>query len=350
MPATPYLPIQELTRGETVESLHYGAFAIVDSHNQILTSFGDPNLVTFLRSSAKPFQALPFIESGGAEFWNFSEREIAIICASHSGTDDHAATLANMQAKIGISQQHLHCGVHPPTDKPTAEALLLNGTKPTPNRHNCSGKHTGMLAFAQMQQATLDDYLDPQHPIQREILRTFCEMCDLAPEQVAMGTDGCSAPNFAIPLHNTALGFARLVDPWELSPSRATACEKITAAMTRYPEMVAGPGKFDTLLMAATGGKIVSKGGAEGYHAVGIKSGVLAPNSPGVGIAIKIADGDPKGRARPAVALAILQQLGALTGAETESLANLGPTFPIHNWRKILVGEARTIFELDFST
>jgi len=347
MPSTPYLPIQELTRGETVESTHYGAFAIIDSHNQQLASYGDPNLVTFLRSSAKPFQALPFIESGGAQFWSFTEREVAITCASHSGTDDHANTLKNMQAKIGITEQKLHCGVHTPTDKATAEALLLNGTEPTPNRHNCSGKHTGMLAFAQMQQATLENYLDPQHPIQQKILKTFCEMCDLKPKQVALGIDGCSAPNFAIPLHNAALGFARLVDPWELSPQRAAACKQITAAMTHYPEMVAGPGKFDTLLMAATSGKIVSKGGAEGYQAIGIKPGVLGPDSPGVGIALKIADGDSKGRARPAVILAILQQLGALTPAETESLAELGPKFPIYNWRKILVGQAQTVFELD---
>jgi len=347
MPSTPYRPIQELTRGEIVESLHYGAFAIVDSRNQPIASFGDPNLITFLRSSAKPFQALPFIESGGAEFWGFTEREIAITCASHSGTDEHAATLANMQAKIGITQHELHCGVHPPTDKATAEALLLNGTEPTPNRHNCSGKHTGMLAFAQMQHDTLDDYLDPKHPIQQKILQTLCEICDLIPDKVALGTDGCSAPNFAIPLHNTAMGFARLMDPWELSPSRAAACEKITTAMTRYPEMVAGPGKFDTVLMAATHGKIVSKGGAEGFQAIGIKPGVLAPDSPGLGIAIKISDGDPKDRARPAVTLAILLQLGALTRAEAESLAYLGPTFPIYNWRKILVGEARTIFEMD---
>jgi L-asparaginase II len=346
MPTNPYQPIQELTRGETVESLHFGAFAIVDSHNQLLGSYGDPELVTFLRSSAKPFQALPFIESGGAKYWGFSERQVAITCALHSGTDQHAETLVEMQAKIGITQQHLQCGMHPPTDSVTAQKLLLAGLEPTPNRHNCSGKHTGMLAFAQMQQAPLENYLDPQHPIQKQILQTFSEMCGLEPGRVVLGTDGCSAPNFAIPLRNAALGFARLVDPWELSPARAAACQQITAAMTHYPEMVAGPGKFDTVLMAATGGKIVSKGGAEGYQAVGIKPGVLGSEAPGVGIALKISDGDLKGRARPAVTLAILQQLGALTPAEAETLAELGPDFPIYNWRKILVGEARTVFEM----
>ena len=162
-----------------------------------------------------------------------------------------------------------------------------------------------------------------------------------------LGTDGCSAPNFAIPLRNAAWGFARLVDPWELIPQRAAACEKITAAMTSHPEMIAGPGKFDTRLMAATGGKIISKGGAEGYQAIGIKPGVLGSDSPGIGIAIKISDGDLRGRARPAVALEILIKMGALTTLEAESLADLGPNFSIYNWRKILVGEARPIFELN---
>ena len=347
MQSSQYLPILELTRGETVESVHFGAFAIVDSHNELLGSYGDPNLVTFLRSSAKPFQALPFIESGGAEFWGFSQKEVAITCASHSGTEDHAATLASMQAKIGITQQHLRCGIHAPTDKPTANALLIEGREPTQNRHNCSGKHTGMLASAQMQAANLEDYLDDEHLVQKQILTTFCEMCDSQPDEVALGIDGCSAPNFAIPLRNAALGFARLVDPWELSPARAKACKKITAAMTHHPEMVAGPRKFDTVLMAATDHKIVSKGGAEGYQAIGILPGVLGPDSPGVGIAIKIADGDSQSRVRPAVTLAILQELGALSTEETEALAKFGPEFPIFNWRKILVGAAKPLFKLN---
>jgi L-asparaginase II len=172
-------------------------------------------------------------------------------------------------------------------------------------------------------------------------------MCKLEPEQVALGTDGCSAPNFAAPLKNTALGFARLVDPWELPPHRTAACEQIISAMTSHPEMVAGPGQFDTRLMSAAGGKIVSKGGAEGYQAIGVLPGVLGPDSPGIGIAIKIADGDLRGRARPAVALKILTQLGALTRSETQSLSDIGPNFPIYNWRKILVGEASPTFHLD---
>ena len=344
MPESPFLPILALNRGNTIESTHYGAFAVVDSHGKLLKSYGSPDAVTFLRSSAKPFQSLPLIESGGAKYWDFNLKEIAITCASHAGTDDHAQTLAGIQKKIGVTQNHLQCGIHPPIDEPTAKRLLLQGLEPTQNRHNCSGKHTGMLAYARFKNLPLVNYLDPNHPLQQEILQTFCEMCKINSESVALGIDGCSAPNFAISLRNAALGFARLVDPWELSSGRASACKQIIKAMTSHPEMIAGPGKFDTRLMATTGGKIISKGGAEGYQAVGILPGVISNNSPGVGIAVKISDGDQRGRVRPAVLLQILNQLGVLTNSEIQLLEDLGPQFPIHNWRDILVGQAYTIF------
>jgi L-asparaginase II len=347
MPTGSYRPILALTRGETVESVHYGAVIVVNSRGEQLFAHGDPETITYLRSSAKPFQALPLIESGGAKHWHLTPKEIAITCASHSGTDDHANTLGGMQAKIGITEKHLQCGVHAPIDAETAKTLVQKQLDPTPNRHNCSGKHTGMLAYAQMKGYSLDDYLDPRHPLQQEILQTFCEMCMLDPALVALGTDGCSAPNFAIHLRNAALGFARLVDPWALSDQRAAACKVITSAMTQHPKMVAGPGRFDTRLMAATCGKIVSKGGAEGYQALGILPGVLGADAPGIGVAIKISDGDPRGRARPAVALEILHSLGVLTTEEAQSLADLGPRFEIRNWRKILVGEAYPTLKIE---
>ena len=347
MASNPYQSILTLKRADTIESIHYGAFAVVDSNGRLIASHGDPDSITYLRSSSKPFQALPLVESGGTTYWDFTPKEIAITCASHAGTDDHAQTLFDMQAKIGISQNHLQCGIHPPMDKETARSLIIKGEQPTPNRHNCSGKHTGMLAFAQANNLSLDSYLDPKHPLQQRILQTVCEMCGLEPEQVAIGIDGCSAPNFAMPLRNAALGFARLIDPWGLPPQRAAACQTITDAMIAYPDMVAGPGRFDTRLMAAAHGKVVSKGGAEGYQAIAIKPGVIGAQSPGIGIAIKISDGDLSSRARSAVALQILIQLGALTSQEAQSLEEFGPNFLIHNWRNILVGQAATTFQLD---
>lgn len=341
-----YLPIFELKRGDAVESIHFGAIAIVNSLGKLVASYGSPDTISFLRSSAKPFQALPFIEAGGHKHWAFSGPEISIICASHSGTDQHFSVLSSIQSKIGVTQDDLLCGVHPPVDEATRQALLDRGESPTPNRHNCSGKHTGMLAHAKFIHAPIDDYIDVDHPIQKRILDTFSEMCDIEIQKIALGIDGCSAPVFAIPLKNAALGYARLCDPHDLSSKRAAACRTITSSMMGFPDMVAGPGKFDTRLMEVAKGKVISKGGAEGYQQVGIMPGVLGPDSPGLGIALKISDGDARSRARPAVILEILRQLGVITEPELGKLSEFGPKFPTKNWREIFVGEAYPTFEL----
>jgi L-asparaginase II len=350
-----YLPIFQLTRGHTVESIHFGAIAVVDSFGNLAAHYGDPDTVTFLRSSAKPFQALPFLEHGGQAFYDLSPREMAVICASHSGTDQHSSTIQGIQAKAGLSELDLLCGVHIPGDEATAETLRARKELPTPNRHNCSGKHTGMLAYARMSDRMYKDlpYISPQHPIQQEILSTFAETCGLSTDRVALGVDGCSAPNFAVPLRNTALAYARLCDPEQAKvapPERAAACHLITSAMIAEPEMVAGPGKFDTCLMQVTRGKLVCKGGAEGYQGIGLMPGVLAPGSPALGIALKIADGDERGKARHAVALEVLRQLGVLSADELGALSEFGPVLPVFNWRKILVGEGRPVFELQYES
>lgn len=351
MSKMPYSPIFELTRGETVESIHYGSVAVVDAHGQLITEFGDPYTITFLRSTAKPFQALPFIEHGGHERYGLTHREIALICASHSGTDAHVAVVQSIQRKSSVSEADLLCGVHPPSHEATAEAMRQRGELPTPNRHNCSGKHTGMVAYARLEELPTEDYINPSHPIQKIILNTFAEMCNLPPEGVALGTDGCSAPNFAVPLYNAALAYARLCDPAAgnvTPPARAEACRTITTAMSTNPDMVGGPGRFDTRLMEVAQGRIISKSGAEGYQGIGLLPGTLGPNSPALGIAFKISDGDLKKRARPAVALEILRQLGVLTDNEIGTLAEFGPSFPIYNWRKLVIGQAYPSLELKF--
>jgi L-asparaginase II len=339
-----YQPVFELTRGRIVESIHFGAVAVVDSHGHLLASFGDPQLVTFLRSSAKPFQALPFIERGGHERFGLTPREIALMCASHSGTDEHVQAVKGMQAKIGVGVSDLMCGMHYPIDTETSDAMKIRGELPTPYRHNCSGKHTGMLAHALMRGAHLENYVDFHHPVQESILRSFAEMCSLPEDRVELGIDGCSAPNFAVPLFNAAYGYARLCDPFDLSAARAAACETITSAMMAHGDMVGGPGRFDTLLMKVGNGRILSKGGAEGYQAVGLLPGALGKDSPGVGIAIKISDGDPTDRARHGVALAILQLLGALNDDQLEQMSSFGPNIRLRNFRSLEVGTSRPAF------
>lgn len=341
-----YEPVFELTRGKIVECIHFGAAAVVDSHGHLLASLGDPQLTTFLRSSAKPFQALPFIQTGGHEKYKLNPREIALMCSSHSGTDEHVDAVKGMQEKVGVTVDDLMCGQHYPIHEGSADAMKMRGELPTPYRHNCSGKHTGMLAHALLRGAPIQNYIDFQHPVQVSILKAFAEMCGLTTGQVELGIDGCSAPNFAVPLYNAALGYARLCDPFELTPERAAACRTISSAMMANPDMVGGPGRFDTALMKTGAGKILVKGGAEGFQSVGLLPGALGPDSPGIGISIKISDGDPSDRARNGVALAILKELGALNDEQLASMASFGPQIQLENYRKLKVGVSRPAFEL----
>ena len=348
-------PLFEVTRGNIVESIHYGSIAVVDANGKLISSYGDPKAVAFLRSSGKPFQALPFVERGGVEYFGFTPRELSISCASHEGSDLHVQTVEGIQKKIRIEEGTLQCGVHMPGDVEAFKSLILNHRQPTQNQNNCSGKHTAMLAHAKMRGFPLENYLDINHPIQQEILTTFAEMCQLPVKEVELGTDGCSAPNFAVPLFNAALAMARLCDPRELSNERASACRKITSAMTTHPEMVSAYGEFDEQLMKVGEGRIVCKRGAEGYQIIGLLPGVLTPDSPGVGIALKVSDGDASRtaldlvhttRVRPAVTLEILRQLGVLSSEQEQALASFGPELPVKNHRGIVTGRSRPIFEL----
>ena len=357
-----YQPIFQFNRGNIVKSVHFGAIAVVDSSGKLVARYGNPGLVTFTRSSAKPFQALPFIEYGGMKYYGLTLQEVALLCASHSGTDEHLAVVRSIQKKTGVSEEELLCGVHTPYSRATAEAMRERGEKPTPNRHNCSGKHTGMIAFSHMLGYPIEPdgmtYIDIKHPVQMKILASVAEMSDYSFEKIQIGSDGCSAPNFALPLQNTALAFARLCQPGGMPKERADACQLITNAMVSYPEMIGGPDNFDTDLMQVGKGRIVCKGGAEGFQAFGIMPGVLKPGSPALGIAFKVSDGDlkghnrpygdPTGHVRPAVTLEILRQLGALDLEDFNKLAHFGPEFPVENLRKLKVGWASPCFKIDY--
>ena len=203
-----------------------------------------------------------------------------------------------------------------------------------------------MLAFAKMMGEPLESYLEPNHPVQQRILNTFAEMCGLPVTQIKLGTDGCSAPNFAVPLYNAAWAWARLADPSSLSPGRAKAIRKIVQAMMAHPDMVGGPGRFDTLLMQTLKGRVVSKGGAEGYEGMGVLLGAIGPGSGALGIALKISDGDGYGRAVSAVSMEVLRQLGIFSPNELETLNSFGPKRALQNWRKLVVGEMRPVFDL----
>ncbi len=340
-----YQPVFEATRGPIVESIHYGAFAVVDSRGQLLASHGDAEMVTYLRSSSKPFQALPFIEKGGADHFGLDEREVAILCASHSGTDEHVAVVRGMQAKMSIPETALQCGSHTPGDSETAYQLRSRGEQPLPVRHMCSGKHSGMLGMARMSNLPLETYLSMDHPVQQAILQALAEMSGVSSTEIVIGTDGCSAPNFALPLQAAALAMARLCQPDGMPPARAAACRRLVDAMRHEPGMIAGPGKFDTLLMRAAP-SVVAKGGAEGYQILGVMPDAIEPGSPALGIAMKISDGDAgDSRARQLVSVEILRQLGALNAAEAAALSKFSPR-RIYNFARLDVGEYRAAFSI----
>jgi len=345
MIASDFAPMLEVTRGPIVESLHFGALAIVNVDGEVLFSLGNAQAFCYLRSSAKPFQVLPFVEAGGPDAFGLSERELALMCASHSGTDEHVAVVSGIQRKIDVSESDLLCGAHPPYHEPTALEMARRGEQPTSNRHNCSGKHTGMLAQAMLNHFPKADYLNPSHPVQQLILKAIAEVSETPADQIPLGIDGCTAPVHALPLRNAGWAYARLADPSRLEARRAAALHRIAAAMMAHPDMVAGPERFDTLGMQRGAGRFVAKAGAEGYQGMGILPGALGANSPALGVVFKVADGDRGDRARPILAIEILRQLGLFDAADLEALPGLAPR-PVRNWRGLEVGQYRPCFQI----
>lgn len=328
----------EVTRGGRVESEHRGAIAVVDATGKLIAHAGDVQLVSYLRSSAKPFQLLPLIESGAADRFGFTDAELAIIAGSHSGEPRHVAVVQSILNKIGLPDSALQCGLHVPFNPESAKALRAAGREPTVLYNNCSGKHAGMLAQAIDRGLSTTDYLDPQHPVQVAIRLRLAELGELSVDQINVGVDGCSAPCFAMPLHASALAFAKLAEAGSRMQDAGLA--RVVRVMMDYPEMVAGEGRLDTDLMRAIPKRVVSKGGAEGYHGMG----VVMENGPALGVAIKIGDGDGKRGGHPVV-IEVLRQLGVLDEAALTTLQNYR-AWKITNHRGLEVGEVRANFQL----
>jgi L-asparaginase II len=324
----------EVTRGGRMESEHRGAIAVVDAAGKLIAHVGDVQLASYLRSSAKPFQLLPLVERGGADRFGLTSAELAVIAGSHSGETHHVAAVQAILNKIGLREDALQCGIHIPFNAAAAKALRTEGYEPSILHNNCSGKHAGMLAQAVDRGLSTHDYLDPQHPVQVTIRQRFAELSGLTFDQIGVGVDGCSAPCFAMPLRAAALAFARLAG------ARDDGLSRVARAMLDHPEMVAGEGRIDTDLMRAVPGRLVSKGGAEGYHGMGL----IRPDGSAWGIAIKIADGDGKRGGHPAI-IEVLRQLGVLDDAALAQLQSYH-TWPVTNHRGLEVGEVRANFKL----
>jgi len=332
--------LAEVIRGETVESVHRGHVVILDGDGKPIFTAGDPDTFTFIRSSGKPFQAMPFITSGAADHFGFNEEEIALACASHSGEPVHVRIASQMLEKAGFTESDLRCGAHLPFNEAEAERMLRSGEQPTQLHNNCSGKHAAMLAFAKHIGADTTCYDSPRNPIQQTILQTMAEFAEYPADKIQIGIDGCSAPNFAMPLWAMARSFANLINPpTSFDPKARDACRRIVSALANHPELIGGTGRLDTMLMQAAPGKLISKVGAEGVWLSAVLPNDRYPS--GLAIALKVEDGDDR-RGRPVVAIDILRQLGILAGS---SLADISPML-ITNRRGDVVGSVRSVCHL----
>lgn len=329
--------IAKVIRGETVESVHRGHLIVLDGDGQTVLSAGDPSTVTFTRSAAKPFQAVPLLTSGAAEAFEFSDEEVALACGSHSGEGRHIRVVQLMLEHTGLSEAHLRCGAHLPFDEKEAERMQREGEHPTQLHNNCSGKHAGMLAVAKHLGEDLATYDDASHPVQLAILDAVSLLTGVAERDIAIAVDGCAAPNFALPLAAMARGFMSLIrPPQSFDAATRAAAERIVSVMARFPELVGGTDRLDTILMQAAEGRVISKIGAEGIWLCGVLPSDHYPT--GLAIALTVEDGDDR-RARPVTAVAVLKRLGILPD---DAFPELSP-MPVKNRRGDVVGRVEAV-------
>lgn len=316
-------------RGAAVESRHRAWYAVVDVDGRRVADAGDREIAVYARSAIKPLQAIPVVETGTADRFAFTSRELALACASHGGETAHVDTAAGMLSRAGLSASDLECGAHLPTHIPSQHALIRAGEAASPLHNNCSGKHASMLATAVHRKEPTRGYIKPDHPVQRRVLSVLEEMCGLELSSAPRGIDGCGLPQIAIPLSALARAIARFGAPDALPPARAAACRRIAAAMIADPLMIAGTGRFCTRAMEIAAGKAVVKTGAEGMYMAAIPA-------TGLGIALKIEDG--AARAAEVLMASLLARFGGLDDAQQAKLAAL--LHPqITNVAGLLVGE-----------
>jgi len=305
---TPEVEVHLLREG-IIESLHQVHALVCDNRGRILSFAGHCETASFIRSALKPFQALPTVKSGAFEQFQLTDKDLAIMCSSHQGTVQQARQVFNILWRADI--------------EPTALQCPIPSGKRSPLEHNCSGKHAGMLAACQQYGWPLSQYLRHRSPIQELILKGVGELLQMPGAEFIGVQDDCGAPTYFMQLSQMATLYAHLSSGDDLY------LERISRAMTHYPEMVAGEGSFDTELMKATNGEIVSKSGAEGVQCIG-------RIGEGMGLAIKALDGSK--RAKYATAIHLLMQMGWISPSISENLAEKFMSFDEHK-RLEVIGE-----------
>jgi L-asparaginase II len=330
---TPGACIVEVLRGEVVESVHRVHVAVAHAERGLIASAGNPAHHSFVRSSIKMFQALPFVEAGGVDRFQLTGPELALCTASHGGEPFHVDAARSILAKAKVTEAALACGPHLPMHEPTADAMQCAGEKPGRIHNNCSGKHAGMLAHCVQQQWVTNGYHRATHPMQQRVISTLTRWMRIDAADMDQGIDGCGLPTFAIALDSVAEGCARFA---AAAADNDRAPATIFRAMVTHPEYVAGTGRLDTDLMRLARPQLFAKVGAEGFYCAGIPSMRL-------GVALKVEDGD-KRASEPAL-LAVLHRIDALGQAQLHELSKYAAP-EIVNTRNEVVGLVRTKLNL----
>ena len=319
-----------VTRGELTESIHVVFAVVVNESGQIFSS-GDPYHFTCVRSTLKPFQAAAAVKSGAVDATNFSEEELAIMCASHYGEQYHIDTVEKMIHKLGLSPDDFECGAHYPSDRESRHQIIKNNQAPNPFHNNCSGKHAGMLAFAQYLGSDIKGYVQKDHPVQKKIKQLVQEISGL--EEIPTEIDGCSAPTPFMTLESLAIMFQKL------GSGEYEELNRVFNAMSKYPMMIGGTNNFDTEFIQALHGRGITKIGGESIRGITLKT----KNRESIGIALKVLDGNF--RALPVATITLLDHLKLLSDSEAKIL-NKFKTKIIRNHNQLEIGRIEATVEI----
>ena len=355
-PASDAPVLVEFQRGgaDRIETRHRGAVAVVDSTGQLIWHAGDTEQAYALRSTAKPFQLLPLLldglHLGGDQAGPLEAADLAVMMSSHNGEPMHTERIATLLSRFGLPLDALQCGVEAPALRADKENLVRANAKPSPLHCNCSGKHTNMLAVCKQRDWPLESYLDPNHPLQIRIRDILAALTGQSHAAFPQSIDGCSLPTFWLSLKTLARLFATIAEPGTAPAVEGRNVEaeliRLRTAGMQHPELIAGSGRLDTLLMRALGGRIFAKTGAAGLYAMALPAGPRVPTA--LGIAIKVEDGDSKSRIRASVVVEVLRQLGVVTEDDADlwdSMVKIAQPSE-QNYRGLEVGSYRPLFRL----
>jgi L-asparaginase II len=321
----------EVYRAGVLESFHRGTICVVNEAGKIVFSVGDANQICYPRSAMKLLQVIPLLELGGMEHFHLSLEEIAVMCGSHNAEPEHLRVVESILNKIGATKDMLHCGPQYPSYKKAADEFIKTGTKPHHIHNNCSGKHAGMLALCKLLNYSTYNYLEPEHPIQQLIKKTCAAFYAYEESNMVTALDGCSAPIFSIPVYHQAVAYKNLVSMKNHSAARAKACQTVVEAVSTYPFLVAGSGRYCTDMMRITAPHIIGKTGAEGVFCMSFIKQKL-------GVCIKIDDG--KMLPQYNVAQALIEATGMFSAEELAPLHHYAQE-PLTNFNKLKTGEIK---------